>query len=326
MRITLRQLQHASALARHGSFREAAAEMHITQPALTRSIQALESSLGVSLFDRQANGVEVSRAGEMLLRKAEVVLESARDMEREAALVSGLISGSIRVSMGAYPGHELVPRAIAACLEQASGFSCQILVGDWRDAVQNVLNRLADVAVADMSTFAGDPRLEVIELEPEAIHFVCRREHPLAGQRGVELSRLCEFPLAGCLVPPRLATLFARFPRAGSIDPATGNFHPSIEVKSVEAAIRIAALTDVIAAAQLNSVESQLESGSLVVLDVQGPPLQLRVGLIYLRERSLAPMAQLFLYKLVEVRKHLAVTDVRLYKKFGIRRIAPRRA
>ena len=185
---------------------------------------------------------------------------------------------------------------------------------------------VADVAVADMSTFAGDPRLEVIELEPEAIHFVCRREHPLAGQRGVELSRLCEFPLAGCLVPPRLATLFARFPRAGSIDPATGNFHPSIEVKSVEAAIRIAALTDVIAAAQLNSVESQLESGSLVVLDVQGPPLQLRVGLIYLRERSLAPMAQLFLDKLVEVRKHLAVTDVRLYKKFGIRRTAPRRA
>lgn len=323
MRITLRQLQHATALARHGSFREAAADMHITQPALTRSIQTLESSLGVSLFDRQPNGVEVSRAGEVLLRKAEGVLESTRDLEREAALISGLVSGSIRVSMGSYPGHELVPRAIAACLEQSSGFSSQILVGDWRDAVENVLNRLADVAIADMSTFTGDPRLEVIELEPEAIYFVCRRGHPLASQRRIALSTLCEFPLAGCLVPPRLATLFAGFPRAGSIDPDTGNFHPSVEVKSVEAAIRIAALSDVIAAAQLSSVESQLESGSLVVLDVQGPPLQLRVGLIYLRERTLAPMAQLFLDKLVEVRKHLAVTDVRLGERFGARCTAP---
>ncbi len=317
MRITFRQLQHASALARHGSFREAAADMHITQPALTRSIQTLESSLGVSLFDRQPNGVEVSRAGEVLLRKAEGVLESARDLEREAALVSGLASGSIRVSVGAYPGHELVPRAVAACLAQASGFSSQILGGDWRDAVENVLNRSVDVAVADISTFSGDPRLEVIELEPEAIYFVCRREHPLASQRGIGLSTLCGFPLAGCLVPPRLATLFAGFPRAGSVDPDTGNFHPSVEVKSVEAAIRIAMLSDVVAAAQLNSVESQLESGSLVVLDVQGPPLQLRVGLIYLRERTLAPMAQLFLDKLVEVRKNLGATDVRLREKFG---------
>ena len=101
MRITLRQLQHASALARHGSFREAAADMHITQPALTRSIQTLESSLGVSLFDRQTNGVEVSRAGEVLLRRAEGVLESAAG--RTIARAPRLPSVTVQ------PGLELPP-------------------------------------------------------------------------------------------------------------------------------------------------------------------------------------------------------------------------
>ena len=292
--------------------------MHLTQPALSRSIQTLESSLGVILFDRLPNGVEVTRAGETLLRKAEALVDAALDLEREAALVSGLATGSIRVSMGAYPGHELVPRAIADCVAQAAGFSCQILSGDWRDAVRNVLSRAADVAVADMSTVEDDARLEFLELEPATIRFVCRPEHPLAGRRAIGLSDICGFPLGGCLVPPRLATLFSGFPRAGTVDPGTGNFHPAVEVKSVEAAIRIAELSDVIAAAQLCSVEQQLESGSLVVLDAAGPPLQLRVGLIYLRERTLAPMAELFLRKVVDVGKQLALIDARVSEKFDI--------
>jgi len=319
MRITFRQLQHASSLARSGSFREAAAELHLSQPALSRSIQTLESSLGITLFDRLQTGVEVTRAGAPLLQQARLILDSVSELEREAALVAGLASGSIRVAMGAYPGHELVPRAIAACLGQSSGFSCQVLSGDWRDAVQSVLSRDADVAVADMSIFEGDTRLELIELEPEPLYFVCRPGHPLAGRRGVELAEVCGFPLGGCLVPPRMAPLFAGFPRAGSVHPDTGNFHPSVEVKSVEAAIRIATLSDVIAAAQLCSVEQQLESGSLVVLDVVANPVQLQVGLIHLRDRTLAPMAQLFLRKIVSVRKELAAIDARLSAKLGIR-------
>jgi len=325
MRITLRQLQHAEALARHRSFREAAAELHLTQPALTRSIQTLEGSLDAVLFDRLPTGVEVTRVGEALLRRAQVVLDAASELKREAALTAGLASGSIRVSMGAYPGYELVPRAIAACLERTPHFSCQVLGGDWRDAVQSVLSRESDVAVADLSTFEGDPRLDTIELEPEALHFICRPGHPLAGKIGVSLAEVCEFPLGGCLVPPRIAPLFDGFPRAGNVHPGTGNFHPAVEVKSVEAAIRLAALSDVIAAAQLSSVEHQLESGSLVVLDVDPNPVCLRVGLIHLSDRTLAPMAELFLRMIVTSRKELAVIDARVRARFGIRPPSPLR-
>ena len=54
---TLRQLTHARTLAQMGNFRLAAQVLHISQPALTRSIQALEAALGVQLFDRMALGV-----------------------------------------------------------------------------------------------------------------------------------------------------------------------------------------------------------------------------------------------------------------------------
>lgn len=316
MRITLRQLAHARSLLRRGSFRDAAAEMNLTQPALTRSIQALESSLGVMLFDRLPTGVEATRAGESLLRQADEILLRSRELEREAQLIAGFSSGNVKVSMGAYPAHELVPSAIAACLEKVEGFSSQIIVGDWKDAVHTVIAREADVAVADVTTFAHDERLSVTELEPEAIYFVCRSGHPLAGREDLALKDLCDYPMAGCLVPPHLAVFFRGFLRAGSIDPETGDFHPAIEVKSVEAAVRVAMSSNAIAAAQLTSVEQQLKGGNLSILRLPGNPLHLRVGLVHLQERVLSPMARLFLDTLIEARKSISARDIELRARY----------
>ena len=63
MDFDLRSLGHAQALAEHASFARAAKVLHITQPALSRSIQELERRVGVRLFDRARRGVEPTEAG-----------------------------------------------------------------------------------------------------------------------------------------------------------------------------------------------------------------------------------------------------------------------
>ena len=66
----MRRLRHALALAEHRNFARAAAALHITQPALSRSIQALEEGMGVLLFDRSPRDVEPTAFGELVLRHA----------------------------------------------------------------------------------------------------------------------------------------------------------------------------------------------------------------------------------------------------------------
>ncbi|MEI8352823.1 MAG: LysR family transcriptional regulator [bacterium] len=66
----MRRLRHALALAEHRNFARAATALHITQPALSRSIQSLEDALGVHLFDRNPRDVEPTAFGELVLRHA----------------------------------------------------------------------------------------------------------------------------------------------------------------------------------------------------------------------------------------------------------------
>ena len=68
MEVELRRLRHLIALAEHGNFGRAAAACYITQPALSRSIQALEAQVGAALFDRRRTGVELTDMGRLLLQ------------------------------------------------------------------------------------------------------------------------------------------------------------------------------------------------------------------------------------------------------------------
>ena len=77
MRVSFRQLGHAMALAKHRNFRLAAEELHISQPALTRSVRALEEALGARLFDRLSTGVEPTPAGEIVLARGRRVLQES---------------------------------------------------------------------------------------------------------------------------------------------------------------------------------------------------------------------------------------------------------
>ncbi len=97
MSFTLRQITHAEALARHRNFREAAVELSISQPALTRSIKSLEAILGGQLFDRLSTGVEPTGAGVVFLENARQLLLKSSELEREVGATLGLTLGSLHI-------------------------------------------------------------------------------------------------------------------------------------------------------------------------------------------------------------------------------------
>ncbi|NYH22367.1 LysR family transcriptional regulator [Paraburkholderia bryophila] len=85
--MSVRRLNHVVALAEEGSFARAAERVHLSQPALSRSIQAIEDELGLRLFDRAARGVAVTQAGKTIVERARRVLFEANCLVRDAELL-----------------------------------------------------------------------------------------------------------------------------------------------------------------------------------------------------------------------------------------------
>jgi len=303
MKISLRQLAHAEALARHGQFRDAALELHITQPALTRSIQALERALGGKLFDRRSGEVTPTRAGELVLEKARLVLPAVRELEEDTRSLLGLQSGSLSISTGPYPGYLLVPLAVSRVAGLYPELSIRVREVDWTEAKGQLLDRKSDVAVADISLAREDPRLVAESLGQDQLFYFCRPGHPLAKQGQVTIEQIRGYPLAGNKAPQRMTEIVAGHGRAGERDPVTGLFHPRIEIATVSALKQVVAASDAVGLCPLIFLEEELLRGELVLVPAHTPTLFLDSGFLYLAGKSLSPAALAFMEAARAVRR-----------------------
>ena len=97
-------------VARLGSFSAAAEQLHISQPAMSKRIQSLESRLGVTLFDRLGKRVRLTPAGELLVGKANAMLDLSKDMERDVGNLAQSVSGRLSMATSHHIGlHRLAP-------------------------------------------------------------------------------------------------------------------------------------------------------------------------------------------------------------------------
>ncbi len=291
MRFTLRQIAHAEALARHGNFREAAVELSITQPALTRSIKSLEAILGGQLFDRLTTGVEPTGAGLVFLKKARQLLVESSELEREVRATLGLTQGSLYIATGPYPGESLVPEALARLIGQYPELSYRISEMDWSQIPDSLLARTIDIAVADISSAEDDPRFDTELLIDDPLFYVCRRDHPLANRSDVDLTEVRSYPLVANSVPSRMTNFITHPGPSGSINQATGVFEPRVEVTTFSATKRVLFSSNAVACAPILQVEPELSSGSLALIRTEPIPLRMRTGFIYLTRRTLSPAA-----------------------------------
>ena len=142
MVIELRLIRHAQALGQHGNFARAAGALNLTQPTLTRSIAALESLLGVPLFDRTPKGVTPTAFGRVLLERGDTVLRREADLRREIGLLAGLEQGSLAIGAGPYMGETSVARAIARVVSMHPNLRIRCESADPAEVLRDVLAEL----------------------------------------------------------------------------------------------------------------------------------------------------------------------------------------
>ncbi len=205
--MTLVQLRHLADLAQTLSFSRSAKRLFLTQPALSRSIQALEEELGHALFDRVGRRIELTGFGQSVAQRARQLIEQAdalRDSGR--AMRDGEI-GQIRFGLGSGPGALLTTALLTHMARHAPRAQVQISRGSTELLVQALRERQLDALVIDIRALTPASDLQVETLGEMTAAFMCRKTHPLARLKSVRWEQLCHYPIASTPLSDEVARM-----------------------------------------------------------------------------------------------------------------------
>jgi len=315
--IETRHLTHVLALARHRNFGRAAQEIHLTQSALSRSIQTVERRLGVPLFDRSRGGVEPTAFGRLVVERARGITSGLHDLEQEIGQMRGLEIGTLSVAVAPYPSALSGQTAIARLLAAHPRVRCQVQLATYADVASYVAAGRSDVGFAELSDAVDEPDLETEVVITRPASFFCRPDHPLADIGEATLDDLTAYPWVTTRWPRRLATLLpSDLDRAGSRNELTGDFVPAIETNILQGFTELAARSDALLAATATIVEPDLVAQRLVRVAFEAPWFRFHHGFIVRRNRTLPPLAHEFMVLVRSIEAEIDEREGRLLERF----------
>ncbi len=279
--MTLTQLRHLISLARTGSFSKSAAALFLTQPALSRSIRALEAELGQPLFDRVGRHSELTPFGRDTLERARELVLAADDLRESARLAGSSEHGLLRIGMGSGPGAMLMTPLLLQTARERPRLRVEIARADTELLVQALRERTLDALVVDARSLRPAPDLNAQFLHEMRGAFMVRRGHPLAKRRRRPVfDDLLPYPIASTPLSDEVARLLVeRYgPRA----------HPdacvTLRCQEIPSLVEVTRHSDAVLLA------IRAAAPDLVELDMQ-PALAAtaRFGLVTLRRRTEPP-------------------------------------
>ena len=128
------------AVAEHLNFHKAAEQLFLTQPAVTLQIKALESDLGVRLFDRSGGRVSLTRQGSILLTYANKLAAMASEVERELGYKDGKVSGELSLGVSTTIAQYVLSRLLRAFLSEYSLIDLTLHSGNTSEIVRLLLD------------------------------------------------------------------------------------------------------------------------------------------------------------------------------------------
>jgi DNA-binding transcriptional LysR family regulator len=284
--MNLRHLEHWLALADTGSFSRAAEKLHITQSALSRSIQALEEDLGGPLVDRVGKKNELTPLGRSVLERARRIVHEAQELKQGAALLQQGGLGALRVGLGSGPWLVYMARHHPTVQVTVSRGSTELQLTQLRE-------RQLDALVVDVRRVEAAPDLVMTQVVEMRAGFVCRQGHPLLARtaKGLPFDALLSYPMASIQLSQEVARLLVDHygPQANPAQMTT------LQCEDIASLLDVVGQTDAIYLGIVGAARAGLAQGRLVELPMQIPLKgQARLALITLAGRTELPVMSVF--------------------------------
>jgi DNA-binding transcriptional LysR family regulator len=194
--MNLSQMHHLLAVHKTGSFSRAAEQLHLTQPALSRSIQALEEELGLPLIDRIGKRNEFTAFGLAVIKRAKRIAFEAEEIRRTAQLLQGGLAGSIRIGMGAGPSALFMKPLLRRLAHEYPMVHVDVWQAGGEVLLKQLDDKMLDVLVLDTRVANPTEDLQVEQLPDARAGFLCRQGHPLLSLPQVGIEELSRYRVA----------------------------------------------------------------------------------------------------------------------------------
>lgn len=296
--LNFRQMQHLLLLADELHFGRAAERAFLSQSAFSRSIQALEASVGLRLFDRDLRSVRTTPAGIRMIARARRLLSSANDLSREMALLRSGDLGNVSAGAGPFSGASLMPGPLAHMQRRHPEVKLRLEVADSRTLLQRLDDEQIDFFIAEIRELPAREDCSVEKLGWLAGGLYCRAGHPLASRKNLRLADLKDVRFASVHMPDAMkATLDRRMQAQGASE-----FPIAFECDNFVVIRELALASDVVALAFPNVVRCEVDAMLMKRLTVSEfdahrtrTPLRTEFGLVRLKERTPTPASEILI-------------------------------
>jgi len=187
------------------SFSEAALRLHLTQPAISKRIAQLETSLNCQLFDRIGRQTSLTEAGLALLPRAQRILFEMEDMRRELSNLSGEVGGTLKIGTSHHIGLHRLPPILKTFSRRFPQVNLDIQFIDSEMAFDLLMQGQLELGIVTLPP-EPHPTLQTMTVWNDPLAFMVSVEHPLAGQKAVALQDLAAYSA----ILPSLSTFTRR--------------------------------------------------------------------------------------------------------------------
>ena len=283
---TLRQLKVFETVARRLSFSRAAEELHLTQPAVSIQIRALEGHVGLALFEQLGKKIYLTQAGSELLHFSRAIIGQFEEAQAAMAQLKGITGGKLNVAVIS-AGDYFFPQLMVAFARQHPGIELNLTVHNREELLGRLATNLTDLAVMVRPPGGAETQNDAFAPHPYVI--VGAPDHPLAGRTAISMDEVIHHPFV--IREPGSDTWYSMEEAFGA---RVQELNVAMEIKSTET-IKQAVIAGIgLGFLSAHTVGRELAARSLVALDVVGFPLMLNWYVVHRREKRLAPVALAF--------------------------------
>ena len=286
MRVTLRQLNVFEAVARNLSFTRAAEQLHLSQPAVSMQIRQLEESVGLELFEKLGKKIQLSEAGRELHHYSQSINRQLHEAEEVLESLKGLSRGRLKLAVASTVNY-FAPRLLAAFSRRYPGIGLHLDVTN-----REALVRMLEANESDIVLMGRPPDNLDLESEPfmdNPLVVIAPPDHPLVGEKSISLARLAE------------EIFLMREPGSGTRQAMERFFgEHGLQIRQGMEMTRAEAIKQAVRAGMglgivsTHTIELEVETGRLVVLDVEEFPILRRWYVVYRKGKRLSPVAEAF--------------------------------
>jgi len=285
-RVTPRQLRIFDAVARHLNYSRAAEELHLTQPTVSMQIKQIESFASQPLLEQLGKKIFLTEAGHALLRHARAVLLEMEEAQQSLSALQGVNQGTLNITLISTAKY-FAPRFIAQFCARYPGVKHKLAVNNRAKMLQRLLDNEIDLAIMGHPPQGLGLVAEPFASNPHAI--IACPDHPLTRKHRIPLTALSKENFLVREPGSGTRALMERVFRDHGM-----SVNATMEISSDET-IKQAAMAGMgIGFLSLHTVELELQTKRLVMLDVAEMPVMRKWYIVHGKDKRLSPVARAF--------------------------------